>query len=84
MPATTLTNLLFEGIVQLITLPYHRFFLNNTLRPTKEILNFADGGVARHGPDRKKLHALLFGWRNRKVNELTFVSVAVSSSERVS
>jgi hypothetical protein len=76
MAKKTLLELLWWAIIQLITLPYHRFFTYNTLNPILEIQTYAESGVENNSPDRARLHALLRGWRNRKKDELTFVSVA--------
>ncbi|KAF2176807.1 hypothetical protein K469DRAFT_755439 [Zopfia rhizophila CBS 207.26] len=72
----TVLDLVFRGLVQLITLPYHRFFTYNTLKPAAEILEHAARGIECNSPDREKLHSLLSGWRTRKKDELIFVSVA--------
>ncbi|KAK3376798.1 hypothetical protein B0T24DRAFT_229707 [Lasiosphaeria ovina] len=72
------SELLFGGLVQLITLPYHRFFTYNTLRPIQEVLRHASTGVQPDSPDRRELHAVLVGWRTRKKDELSFVAVAAT------
>ncbi|KAF2464796.1 uncharacterized protein BDR25DRAFT_319053 [Lindgomyces ingoldianus] len=69
-----LADLLLWGLIQLVTLPYHRFFTYNTLKPALEIQEYATRGVERNSLDRKKLHSLLCGWRTRKRDELAFVS----------
>jgi hypothetical protein len=76
-PKPTARDLVFGGIVQLITLPYHRFFNYNTLRPALEIEKYAGQGIDRDSHGRAKLHSLLSGWRGRKRDELGFVSVTV-------
>ncbi len=73
----TLTYLVLWGLIQLVTLPYHRFFTYNTLKPALEIQEYALRGLERDSLDRKKLHSLLCGWRTRKKDELAFVSVGV-------
>lgn len=73
-------NLVFGSVVLLITLPYHRFFLNNTLQPVLQMQDLALRGILRHSHDREKLHAMLTGWRSRKKDELGFVSIAVSEN----
>ena len=73
----TVSDIVFGGLVQLITLPYHRFFTYNTLRPAQEVAKHAQFGVARNGPDRKELYAVVAGWRSRKKDELQFVALAV-------
>ncbi len=78
--ATIVVNLIFRGIVQLITLPYHRFFTFNTLTPILELEAHAKRGLERGSPDREKLHSILVGWQARKKDELGFVSLAVRSS----
>ena len=72
-----LNNLVFGGLVQLITLPYHRFFVFNTLKPAQEIELHAADGIQRNSANRVLLHSLLTGWRARKKDELAFVSIAV-------
>ena len=78
MPKYTPSDLLFGGLVQLITLPYHRFFTYNTLRPAQEIQRHAArGGIQRASSEREALHAVLVGWRSRKKDELNFAALAV-------
>ncbi|KAH7165192.1 hypothetical protein EDB81DRAFT_852139 [Dactylonectria macrodidyma] len=72
----TPADYLVGGLVLLITLPYHRFFLFNTLQPALKIDEFAARDITRHTIEREKLHALLLGWRVRKKDELGFVSIA--------
>lgn len=74
----SVTDVLFGGCILLVTLPYHRFFRFNTLQPLLEIRGHAARGIKRHADERKKLHSLLLGWRIRKKDELSFVSIAVS------
>lgn len=76
----TLGNVVFGSVVLLITLPYHRFFLNNTLQPIFKMQDLAVRGVFRHTHDREKLHSMLSSWRSRKKDELGFVSIAVSEN----
>jgi len=74
----TPSDIIFGGLVQLLTLPYHRFFTYNTLRPAQEIQRHAArGGVQRTSPDREALHSVLVGWRSRKKDELNFAALAV-------
>ena len=77
MAKKTLLEFVWWAIIQLITLPYHRFFTYNTLNPILEIQTYAESEVENNLPDRGRLHALLRGWRNRKKDELAFVSVGV-------
>ncbi|KAK3366533.1 hypothetical protein B0H63DRAFT_92239 [Podospora didyma] len=72
-----ISELLFGGVLQLITLPYHRFFTYNTLRPVQDMVRHAARGVDPTSPDRQSLHAILVSWRSRKNDELGFVAVAV-------
>lgn len=71
-------SVLSKAAIQLIALPYYRYIENEIIRPINEIMNVTDSGVAPHGSDRKELHGLLCSWRNRKVKELSTLSVAVS------
>lgn len=80
MAKKTVLELLWWAIIQLITLPYHRFFTYNTLNPVLEIQTYAASGVGNDLPDQRRLHALLRGWRSRKKDELAFVSVGVSTT----
>lgn len=76
-PRHSIKDLIFLGLVQLITLPYHRFFNYNTLKPAQEILRYADNGVQQYSTDRVRLYRVLVEWRSRKQHELKFVAVAV-------
>ena len=73
----SVANFLCGSVVLLITLPYHRFFLYNTLQPILKIQELVPRGISQHSHDREKLHSLLVGWRIRKKDELGFVSIAV-------
>ena len=79
-PTYSVKDLILFGLVQLITLPYHRFFNYNTLKPAREIQQHAANGVQRHSTDRVKLYRVLVDWRSRKQHELNFVAVAVRNA----
>ncbi|EWC47881.1 hypothetical protein DRE_02763 [Drechslerella stenobrocha 248] len=70
------TSQAFRLIVLLVTLPYHRFFLYNTLRPSEIIENYAPHGTEDGSPQREKIHGLLRNWRARKKAELEFITIA--------
>ncbi|KAJ6258791.1 hypothetical protein Dda_6845 [Drechslerella dactyloides] len=72
-----ITSQVFRLLVLLVTLPYHRFFLYNTLRPTEIIERFAPHGTEDGSPQREKICDLLKNWRARKKGELEFISIAV-------
>ena len=67
------------GLVRLITLPYHRFFNNNTLKLAREIRvqQYAENEVQQYSTDRVRLYRVLVDWRSRKKHELKFLAVAV-------
>ncbi|KAF3904570.1 hypothetical protein ABW21_db0202627 [Orbilia brochopaga] len=71
-----ITSQIFKLIVLLVTLPYHRFFLYNTLKPTEIIERFAPHGTEDGSPQREKIYDLLKNWRERKKGELEFISIA--------
>lgn len=58
--------------MNLVTLPYYRFFRQNTLLPILAIAN-----SARLRKNDIELAAMLSSWRDRKLHELYFVQVAV-------
>ncbi|KAK3940916.1 hypothetical protein QBC46DRAFT_312694 [Diplogelasinospora grovesii] len=78
----TVSDILFGGLVQLVTLPYHRFFTYNTLRPAQEIERLArtGGSITQRDdtPGREALYTVLVGWRARKKDELSFVALAAT------
>jgi hypothetical protein len=78
----SIKDLILLGLVQLITLPYHRFFNNNTLKPAREIQQYAANGVQQYSTDRVRLYTVLVEWRDQKQDELKFVAVAVSWPDR--
>ncbi|KAK3384943.1 hypothetical protein B0H63DRAFT_522291 [Podospora didyma] len=84
LPRYNISELLFGGVVQLITLPYRRFFTYNTLRPVQDMVSHAARGVDPTSPDRQSLHAVLVSWRSRKKDELGFVAVAHTGHRRPS
>lgn len=57
--------------MNLVTLPYYRFFRQNTLLPILAIAN-----SARLRKNDIELAAMLSSWRDRKLHELYFVQVA--------
>jgi hypothetical protein len=63
-----------KWIVNLGTLPYYRFFRQNTLLP---ILNIVE--AKRKAVSERELARLLTNWRQRKIDELRFIQAAVSS-----
>lgn len=79
-PTYSVKDLIFFGLIQLLTLPYHRFFNNNTLKPARDIQQHAANGVQQHSTDRVRLYRVLVEWRARKQHELNFVAVAVRLS----
>lgn len=56
----------------LFTLPYYRTFRQNTLLPILAIVNSAN-----LRKDESEIAAMLSRWRDRKMQELYFVQVAV-------
>lgn len=62
-------------MVQLATLPYYRLYQFNTIRPIEKIAAFASEDL----PDSTKIAQALAIWRGRKLAELQFISIAVSS-----
>ncbi|KAN0120313.1 hypothetical protein V8E51_002521 [Hyaloscypha variabilis] len=59
-------------LVKLITLPYYRFFNFNTLKPIQHI-----GQLTVQRESHTVILASLTRWRERKVEELQFISIAV-------
>ena len=59
-----------------ITLPYYRFYRQNTLLP---VLSIARSLKEKDNP--RNVSERLAHWRDRKLNELQFTQVAVSLSE---
>lgn len=62
------------AIMNLITLPYYRFFRQNTLLPILAIAN-----AAKPPKSDARLAMMLSSWRDRKLHELYFIQVAVRS-----
>ncbi|KAF3913295.1 hypothetical protein ABW20_dc0100999 [Dactylellina cionopaga] len=75
-PKKPITSQILRVVVLIISLPYHRFFLYNTLRPTEVVEKFAPYGTENGSPYREKVCNLLKNWRARKKAELEFVSLA--------
>lgn len=64
--------------MNLITLPYYRFFRQNTLLPI-----FAIAKAARLQKNNVELATMLSSWRDRKLHELYFVQVAVCDLDSI-
>jgi hypothetical protein len=62
-------------MVKIATLPYYRLYQFNTIRPLKKIADFANEAP----PDPIKIAQALATWRIRKLAELQFITIAVSS-----
>jgi len=60
-------------IVSLGTLPYYRFFRQNTLFPILHIVK-----RVRRGDSEAEMVKIITHWRERKLYELQFIQVAVS------
>ena len=68
---------LLKVVVLVGTLPYYRIFYFNTTKPIRQIAAYAS-----HSGNQEKLLHLLVRWRRRKLAELQFVSIAVSTNGR--
>lgn len=62
-------------IVRIATLPYYRLYQFNTFKPIEKIAEFASEAQ----PDAARIAQALGTWRTRKLAELQFITVAVSS-----
>ena len=71
----TVSTFLKSAIVNLGTLPYYRFFRQNTLLPILHIVR-----CVQRGDSNVELVNLLMYWRERKLYELHYIQVAVSVS----
>lgn len=58
--------------MNLLTLPYYRFFRQNTLLPIKALVKSYE-----HSGDSANTHRMFSAWQDRKLIELHFVQVAV-------
>lgn len=63
----------YLALMWALTLPYYRYFQVNTLSPIQRISKYA----SQHG-EQEILSRLLFRWRTRKLEELRFITIAVS------
>ena len=61
-------------LAHLITLPYYRFFRQNTLIPIQSIAR-----AIENGQDDFTILKILGRWKERKLYELHFIQIAVSS-----
>lgn len=62
-------------MVKVATLPYYRLYQFNTIRPLEFIAKFA----SESQPDEAKIAQAIATWRARKLAELHFITIAVSS-----
>ncbi|KAK6865490.1 hypothetical protein PG995_002018 [Apiospora arundinis] len=60
------------ALMHAVTLPYYRFFRQNTLLPVQAIAKAIN--VRR---DEDEIRAMLARWRARKLYELHFIQIAV-------
>ncbi|KAI1362682.1 hypothetical protein F5Y08DRAFT_311440 [Xylaria arbuscula] len=61
------------NLMNLLTLPYYRFFRQNTLLPIKAIIKSYE-----HNGDSDNIHCMFSAWQDRKLIELHFVQVAAT------
>ena len=65
----------YMALMWTLTLPYYRYFQVNTLSPIQRISKYASL------PDEQDtVSRLLVRWRTRKLEELRFITIAVSSA----
>jgi hypothetical protein len=69
----TLTSWSKQSVVAAGTLPYYRFFRQNTLLPIQHIVK-----CVQRGDSNLEMVKILTNWRERKLYELHFIQVAVS------
>jgi hypothetical protein len=62
--------------MNLVTLPYYRFFRQNTLTPIRSIIKSLE-----HGREDDNASRMFAAWQDRKLLELHFVQVAVSERD---
>jgi hypothetical protein len=62
-----------DAVINLGTLPYYRFFRQNTLLPILNIVN-----CVRRGENDAEMTKVIAHWRERKLYELQFIQIAVS------
>ncbi|KAI0973990.1 hypothetical protein F4678DRAFT_424208 [Xylaria arbuscula] len=60
-------------VMNLLTLPYYRFFRQNTLMPVKAIVKSYE-----HSSESDDTHRMFSAWQDRKLIELHFVQVAAT------
>lgn len=63
-----------RALMHAVTLPYYRFFRQNTLLPIQAIAKALDNASSDEG----EIRAMLARWRARKLYELHFIQIAVS------
>ncbi|KAJ8114816.1 hypothetical protein OPT61_g3396 [Boeremia exigua] len=66
------THVLIDGLVKFWTLPYYRLYQFNTIQPIKKIAAFASEPLQ----DSTKIAQALATWRQRKLAELQFITIA--------
>lgn len=64
-------------LAHLVTLPYYRFFRQNTLIPIQSIAR-----AIEEGKDDARILKILARWKERKLYELHFIQIAASSAPR--
>ncbi|KAI1159333.1 hypothetical protein F5B18DRAFT_655767 [Nemania serpens] len=67
----TATNTLGIALMNIITLPYYRFFRQNTLLPIRSVQK-----LIRMGRSEDDINGILTSWQDRKLYELQYVQVA--------
>jgi hypothetical protein len=61
-----------DAVVNLGTLPYYRFFRQNTLLPILNIVH-----CVRRGESDAEMTKVIAHWRERKLYELQYIQIAV-------
>ncbi|KAK6362383.1 hypothetical protein TWF730_006073 [Orbilia blumenaviensis] len=74
--AQPITSRILQGVVLFLTLPHHRFFIYNTLKPVQLIENHLLRQEEDSAQNRRRVSMLIANWRQRKKGELEFVSLA--------
>src|SRR4051812_21795602 len=67
---------LVEVFVRVATLPYYRLYHFNTIDPLRKIAAIA----SESSPSDKRLLRAIASWRQRKLSELQFITLSVSSN----
>ncbi|KAF2973368.1 hypothetical protein GQX73_g230 [Xylaria multiplex] len=62
-----------HALMNLVTLPYYRYFRQNTLIPIKTIIKSYE-----HGGESDNIYRMFAAWQDRKLIELHFVQVAAT------